>query len=55
VTINSDVLIHAYFGAIFAITGIIVTRAFCKHWYHQLIYGIIAVFVEAVVMVNTVG
>ncbi len=50
-----DVLIHALYGGIFAITGIIVTTKFCQHWYHQLAYGIIAVLAEAFVMVNTVG
>ena len=50
-----DIFIHAMFGGIFAITGIIVTTRFCSHWYHQFIYGVIAVLAEAVVMVNTVG
>jgi hypothetical protein len=50
-----DILIHALFGGIFAMTGWMAKNAFCEHWYHQLAVGTFAIFLESAILVNVVG
>jgi hypothetical protein len=52
---TSLVLAHAAFGHLFAITGWAARNFLCRHWYHQLIVGSAAIFVEAWVMVQVIG
>lgn len=49
------IIAHAAFGHLFAITGWAARNFLCKHWYHQLIVGSAAIFLEAALMVKVIG
>jgi hypothetical protein len=50
-----DVLAHAAFGGLFAVTGAAARNQLCRHTWHQVLVGGIAVLIEATVMVMVVG
>lgn len=52
---TKDIANHALFGGIFAITGAWARTMLCTHWWHQMIVGGIAIFVEATAMVVWIG